>query len=124
MVSISKNIVDKRVVPQGKKTTTVKNKPTIWKRYLAYAERQDEEKILWYMKVIMFIPCVVMVISIIAMAMVTSNYIWFVGLNMILFFTNVVVHISQIKSTTFVPLYHFTIALLTVVPIITYFVLA
>ncbi len=87
--------------------------------YKAYAERQVERSMLWYLQVIIVIPCVVMVISIFLMAMATDNYIWFVGLSMLLFFTNVIAFIAEAESTFYVPLYHATILILMLIPIIT-----
>ncbi len=89
-------------------------------RYMTYAEQQQTQYLFWYMKVIVVIPCVYMVLSIFAMATLTVNYIWFVGLGMLLFFANVVAHIAGTKSTFYVPLYHFTTALFILIPIITY----
>ncbi|MGK0364825.1 MAG: hypothetical protein ACI85O_001885 [Saprospiraceae bacterium] len=95
-------------------------RPTILNRYIAMTERAGEESIIWYIKTIIAIPCVFMVLSIFAMAMVTPNYIWFVAITILLFYANVIVHMVGVKSTTFVPLYHATIAFMIVVPAITY----
>ena len=53
----------------------------------------------------MVIPSVVMIPAIFVMAMATPHYIWFVGLNVLLFFANVIAHIGGAKGSLFVPLY-------------------
>jgi len=92
----------------------------LWERYMAYVEKRANEKILSYLKVIMVIPCVVMIPAIFLMAMLTTNYIWFVGVCMILFFANVLVHIAETKSTFYLPLYHASIAIMILLPILKY----
>ncbi len=87
-------------------------------RYMAYAKRQEKMNIVWYLKVVIFIPCVIMVPSIFLMAMATDLYIWFVGLSILLFFTNVIAYIAETKSTFYVPLYHLTILIMILIPLI------
>ena len=99
------------------------NKNALWEKYMAYAASKNSERIVWYMGVIIWMPCLFMVVSIIAMALLTPNYIWFVGLSMLLFFANVIVHIAEAESKIFVPLFHATLFVLTIVPIVTYFIL-
>ncbi len=91
-------------------------------KYMDYAKAQDKENIYWYMKVIMAIPCVFMVLSIFAMAVMTPNYVWFVGLSIILFYINVIAHIAGTKSSFYVPLYHITVSLFFLIPLITYII--
>jgi len=110
------------IINVGKIIPARKERITLLSRYVAYAEKQESLKILWYMKVIMAIPCVFMVISIIAMSMLISSYVWFVGLTMVLFFTNVILHIAEVKSVIYVPVFHATIAIMTIIPIITSFI--
>lgn len=107
---------------KAKSQVTKQVRPTLIGRYIAMTERAGEESIVWYLKTIIAIPCVFMVLSIFAMAMVTPNYIWFVAVSILLFYANVIVHIAGVKSTTFVPLYHATIAFMILVPAITYFI--
>jgi len=91
-------------------------------KYLEYAKAQESERMLWYMKSIMVIPCAIMVPSIFLMAMATSSYVWFVGLCVILFFANLVVHIAEFSGRIFVPVYQFSIAVMFLIPVITYLV--
>lgn len=91
----------------------------LYTQYLAYAKRQEKISMVWYMQVIMVIPCVIMVPTIILMSMATANYIWFVGLTILLFFANVIAFIAGTKSTTYVPLYHASILIMILIPIIT-----
>lgn len=100
----------------------VRTKKSLWTTYLEYADSKANEGVLWYMKVILAIPCVFMVLSIFAMAMLTPNFVWFAGLSILLFYANVMAHIANAKSRFFIPLYHATILILILIPTITYFI--
>jgi len=63
-----------------------------------------------------------MVFSIIAMAEITPNYVWFVGVTIMLFYANVIAHIAQTKSRFYIPLYHATIATMILIPLITFLI--
>jgi len=93
----------------------------ILKKYRAYAAAQEKLGIYWYLKAVIVIPCCIMVPSIILMEMSTPNFVWFIGLSMILFFSNIMVHIAEFKSTVTVPVYHLSIAIMLIIPIISYF---
>jgi len=88
-------------------------------RYLDYCESQKNMKIYWYMKAIILLTCVYMVPSITIMAMATEYYIYYVGLSMALFFTNVLAHITGLSSKYYVPIYHGTTLLMIIVPLVT-----
>jgi len=88
-------------------------------RYLAYCDSQSNMKIYWYMKAIISLTCVFMVPSIILMAIATDYYVYYVGLAMILFFNNLIVHIIQAKSSVYIPIYHLTCILLVLIPVLT-----
>jgi len=105
-----------------KKKVKEQIKPSFLDRYIALTERASKEAMVWYLKTIIAIPCVFMVLSIFAMAMITPNYIWFVALTILLFYANVIVHIAGAKSKVFVPLYHVSIAIMMIIPTITYFI--
>jgi len=89
--------------------------------YMAYADRQAKLSMLWYMKVILIIPCVIMVPAIFFMAFATPNFVWFIGLSVLLFFSNIIAFISETESRFYIPLYHGTIAILFIIPLITLF---
>ncbi len=95
---------------------------TLWTKYMDYAENQERTRIFWYMKSIMVIPCAVMVPFIFLMAMATPNYVWFVGLCVLLFFANMVVHIAELPGRLFVPVYQVSIAVMVLIPMITYLI--
>lgn len=101
-------------------TKKVVVRKSFWTKYLEYADSKADVGVLWYLKVILAIPCVFMVFSIFAMAMLTPNYVWFVGLTIMLFYANVMAHIANTKSRFFIPLYHATILILILTPAITY----
>jgi len=94
----------------------------LWDRYIAYVVSKEKDKIFWYMKVIIAFPCVYMVGSILAMSYATTNFVWFIGLAMLLFFSNVIVHIAELKSRIFIPIYHLSILLLIIIPLITFLI--
>ena len=112
--------ITKQLIRPIKTVKIPREKKSILTRYREYTARNNQERVLWYMKVILAIPCVFMVLSIIAMSMVTPNYVWFVGLNILLFFANVIAHVGQAKSTFYIPLYHATISLMILIPLIAY----
>ena len=109
-------------IKEFKTTKKVVARKSLWTKYLEYADRKADEGILWYLNVIIAIPCIFMVLSIFAMASITPNYVWFVGVSVMLFFGNVMAHIGETKSRFFIPLYHATILLLILIPTITYFI--
>jgi len=88
-------------------------------KYLDYCESQQDMKIYWYMKAIVLLTCVYMVPSIMVMAMATDYYVYYIGLTMILFYTNVLVHITGLSSKYYVPIYHGTILLMILIPVLT-----
>lgn len=114
--------ISKRIFTQKRTPAKVNIGQALLAKYMDYAKSQDKAGILWFMKVVIAIPCVFMVLSIFVMAMLTPNYIWFVALSMLLFFLNVIVHIAETKSTFYVPLYHITVAVFLLIPFITYLI--
>ncbi len=93
---------------------------SLLKKYMDYVASKDGENMYWYLKVLIMIPCAMMVPSITAMYLLVPNFIWFIVITMLLFFLNMGVHIAQLKSTIFIPLYHATILIMTLIPFITY----
>jgi len=91
------------------------------KKYLEFALQQKGQEVYWYLKAIIIIPCVIMVPMIILMQISTPDYIWFVGLSMILFFTNVIVHIAQLSSSIYVPVYHLSVLIMILIPVLNFF---
>jgi len=102
--------------------TEKKASRSITQIYMDYIANRENDRIFWYMSAIIYIPCLFMVVSTFAMAMITPNYIWFIGLTMMMFFANVVAHIAETKNTFYIPLYHATIFAMMIIPIITFFV--
>jgi len=103
----------------GSKTILVQLKA----RYLDYCESQKNMKIYWYMKAIIILTGVYMVPSITVMAIATDYYVYYVGLAMILFYTNLLAHITGLGSKYFIPIYHGTILLMIFIPIVTLMIL-
>lgn len=112
-ISISKT---NNVVKENAKSVS------LYKRYLAYTASQQKDSFYWYILSILVFPCVVMVPTIFVMEMVTTSYVWFISLSVLLFYSNMMAHIGGAKSTLFVPLYHATVAIMVLIPFITYLV--
>jgi len=91
-------------------------------RYVAYTKGEQKHSFYWYILSILIFPCIVMVPTIFVMEMVTANYVWFISLSVILFYSNMIAHIGGAKSTFFVPLYHATVAIMVLIPFITYLI--
>ena len=103
---------------QSSKTTETKT--NIIKKYLDFAEAQGPQKVFWYLKAIIIIPTVFMVPSIMVMYFYSNIYVVYVGLCMMLFFTNLVLHLAEAGGRTFVPFYHITLSLMVLFPSIAY----
>ena len=116
MATITSNLLREKTKQQSN------TKPSLLNQYLAYADRQNKAPLIWYFKTIIAIPCVVMIPAILALGMLTSNYIWFAAVTVLLFFANVIAHIGNAKGRFFVPLYHATIAFMILIPLITYLI--
>ena len=117
MATITNNFLGRTETKTPNKTRT---KNDLLERYLAYADSKEKEGVLTYLKVVILIPCVFMVFSIMAMATITPNYIWFVGLSILLFYANIMAHIAGAKARVFIPIYHATIAIMILIPFITF----
>ncbi len=92
------------------------------KHYWTYVDRQASHKVYWYMLVILAIPCVYMTLSILAMEQMIQHFEYFIGFSMLLFYTNVMVHVGGLKSRVYVPLFHLTTLLFVLIPLITYLI--
>lgn len=116
------SVITKEFLKKKQTSANLNHMPSMpfWDSYLAFAERQSNLKVVWFLKVIMVIPCVLMVPTIFLMAMITPNYLWFVGVTMVIFFANVITHIGEAKSTVYVPLYHLSILIMLILPLIIY----
>jgi len=88
-------------------------------KYIAYCVAEQRMHIYWYLKAIIIITCVYMVPSIIVMALATDYYVYYIGLTIILFYSNMLAHISGLKSKHFVPIYHLTCLIMVLTPMIT-----
>lgn len=117
MTTITKNafalatpITTKNVVP----ATPIKE------RYLQYAEQQGNNRLVWYCKALLVLPCAVMVPMAIVMMHLTPTYAWYMGLLILLLFTNVIAHVAQVSGRIFIPIYHATITTMVLIPLVTY----
>ena len=69
-------------------------------QYRQYCIEQNQDRIYWYMKAIIIIPCVIMVPSIIAFYLAGQNHEYYVGFCMVLFAFNLLAHISELTEDT------------------------
>jgi len=90
--------------------------------YLDYCLAQGKEKVYWYMKAIIIIPCVIMVPSISAIYATGVPHEYYAGLCMFLFFANILAHVAQASSRLYIPLYHLTVVLMIAIPAVTYLI--
>ena len=70
-------------------TKEKKHKAGIVARYETFCKTQEKQGMLWYLIPLMSLPAAIMPISIIAMSYF-SGYLAFIGISILLFFTNVV----------------------------------
>lgn len=91
--------------------------------YSHYAEQQSKNRLLWYCMTLLVLPCAFMVPLEILMMHLTTGHIFYVGLLILMLFANVVAHVAQVSGRIFVPLYHATVAIMLVIPLVTYLVL-
>ncbi len=116
------------IANQGRKTTptNTKNNGVIQKikdKYFNYLDRQEGLEVLWFLRTVIIIPCVYMVISILAMSTLITNYEYYIGFTVLLFYANIVAHIAQVKSRYYVALFHLSSLLFILTPIITYLII-
>lgn len=116
MATIARNISNKKI------SIKPRIKLNLLERYMTFAERAEKMRIVWYFKTLLVLTCVIMIPAVMLMAAATPNYLWFVGMSILLFYANVLLHVSGAKSKFFVPFYHATIAFMVLIPLITYFI--
>lgn len=93
----------------------------VWNNYLENAEKEGDNRVLWYGKTLLVLPCGFMVPMVIAMMFLTPTFhTYYIGLLILLLFSNVVIHVAQLSGRIFVPFYHATIAIMLTIPLVTY----
>ena len=97
-------------------------KSNLFERYLSYVDSQENQYIFWFMTAILVIPCVLMTLSIIVMFLYSNVLEYYIGFAMILFFANVLVHLSGMKARVYLPVFHITAILMIMIPLITYLI--
>jgi len=86
--------------------------------YAEYCDAHSNEKVYWFMKAILVIPCAMMVVSIISVSLVFDRIEYYIALAMLLFFSNIIVHIAECRSRIYIPVYHFSIIIMVLVSVI------
>jgi len=105
---------------QQKTNTSYSLLPSLKARYDTYIQKQDQYKVYWYMKVVLVMTNVHMIISTFAMAELVDKFEYYIGFTIIVFFTNILVHIVQFRSNVFVPVYYISLGLFVIIPLITF----
>ena len=101
---------------------TGKARVSLLNSYWNYIDRQESQKVYWFLVAIIVIPCVYMTISIMAMHFILPHIELYIGATMIVFFGNVMVHIAECKSRVFMPLFHLTTAFFILAPCAAYLI--
>ncbi|MCB0539602.1 MAG: hypothetical protein R3A50_04245 [Saprospiraceae bacterium] len=96
-----------------------KNQTGIAARYTEFCKSQENQGILWYLIPLMSLPAAIMPISIFAMSYF-SGFIAFVGISILLFFTNIVLTIAEQPTKTKITFYLITVLFHVIVPLITF----
>ena len=97
-----------------------KSKRINWtSRYLAYCDRQMQQRTLWYLLPLMSLSAAVMPIGIFLMSYF-SWYLPFVAISILLFFANIVVNIADQHTRTTITVYLFTLLVHVLTPLISF----
>ncbi len=119
MTTVTRNAFD--LTPAATTKVTINPFAKVLEHYLAYAEKQGKTRIIWYCKTLLVLPCAFMMPLALLMALLTPAFhTYYIGLLIMLLFTNVVIHVAQFSGRVFVPVYHATIAVMLLIPTITY----
>ncbi|GAA5225074.1 hypothetical protein GCM10025777_57050 [Membranihabitans marinus] len=85
-----------------------------------YVDGQPTDRVYWLVKAIIVIPCVYMTLSLLLMHIMAVPILWFVALSMILFFTNITLHVAGLKSRYYIIAFHATTLLFILIPLLTF----
>ncbi|WP_236972116.1 hypothetical protein [Membranihabitans marinus] len=92
----------------------------LWRKYVDYVDGQPTDRVYWLVKAIIVIPCVYMTLSLLLMHIMAVPILWFVALSMILFFTNITLHVAGLKSRYYIIAFHATTLLFILIPLLTF----
>lgn len=95
----------------------VRRKKSLLERYDFFCRQQEKQTVLWYLIPLMSLPAAVMPISIFAMSYF-SGFIAFIGISILLFFTNIILTIAEQSSKTKITFYLVTVFFHVAVPLI------
>jgi len=100
-------------------TEEKKRKAGIATRYHAFYKRQENQGMLWFLISLISLPAVVMPISILAMSYL-SGFVTFIGISMLMFFTNIILTIAEQPTKTKITFYLITVLFHLVVPLVVF----
>lgn len=95
---------------------------SLFDKYMSYVSSEKQEQVYWFLKAIIILPCVIMVPAIMAMHAAIENHVPFVGVCMVLFFLNVIVHIAEVKSKYYISIYHVSILIMILAPLFAFLI--
>ena len=115
------NLTTAPLVHQAPTTAKANFFEHVWNSYLENAEKESGNRLVWYCKTLLVLPCAFMVPLVILMMHLTPTFhTYYIGLLILLLFSNVVIHVAQMSGRIFVPFYHTTIAVMLTIPLLTY----
>ncbi len=97
-------------------TKEKKHKAGITNWYDAFCKEQEKQGILWFLIPLMSMPTVIMPLSIMAMSYF-PGYIAFIGISIVLFFTNIVLTVAEQSIKTKINFFLITIAYHLFIPL-------
>lgn len=98
-----------------------KDRNSLLDRYLAFCEREEKERALWFIVPLMVLPAAVMPISIFLMSYF-DMFLAFVGVSILLFFTNIILGIAGQPARVTISFFLFTVAFSFIVPLLCFIV--
>jgi len=114
--SIVLNKVNKRSI------TPTKSKPTLLERYYAFCDAEMKNRMVWFLLPLMSLSAAAMPISITIMYYYAAYpvYLAFVAFTILAFYANILATIAEKNTRVTITLYFITLALFTIIPIISF----
>lgn len=85
--------------------------------YKTFVATQESNRMVWFVYVILVLPCAIMVPAFCFLYLVGASNVWFAGFAVLLFFVNLILHVAETKSKIYVPVFHATVATIILISI-------
>ncbi len=112
IIAITSSILKNKKKKQGQKQGFAT-------KYDAFCKGQEGQSMLWYLVPLMSMPAAIMPISIFIMSYF-PGFIPFVGVSMLLFFSNIILTISEQSTKTRITFFLLTVAFHIAVPLLSF----